>query len=615
MMRAVLVVLALAGCARPVPPVAAGAPLAGAPTLDTLATAGVQDPALAALLDRHWRWRLARHPEEATWLGLPGHDHAVTDPSAAAADAARDTQASMLADAERVAASLSPGPDRRVVQRLIASLRDGIAERACRSEAWVLSIRDNPLSDLWALLDLQPLDTDAARAAAAQRIEAAAEALDARVVALGEGVAAGRVPNRRSVEVVLAQVRGVLDADTEAWAPAVRAGVAGDDGRILAALDTRWRPALERFAAFLDATLLPAARPDTAAGLAALPGVDACYAARVGRYTTDPSLDAASLHATGLAELARIHDRMRTVGATAFGTSDLAAILDRLRTDPALRFDSAEAIVAAAEDALRRAETAVPAVIGRLPRTPCGVSPVPEHEAPFTTIAYYEPPAQDGSRPGTYVVNTYQPATRTRFEAEALAFHEAVPGHHTQIALAQERSTRPAIERFDGATVFVEGWALYAEGLAEELGLYSGPLDVLGRLSFEAWRASRLVVDTGLHDLGWSRDQAIAFLRDNTALAEDNVVNEVDRYIAWPGQALAYKTGEIALRALRAEAEAALGERFDLRAFHDVVLGQGAPRLPALRETVRAWVAEGGPPVGFATYDDEPAVDAAPQNR
>jgi uncharacterized protein (DUF885 family) len=187
-------------------------------------------------------------------------------------------------------------------------------------------------------------------------------------------------------------------------------------------------------------------------------------------------------------------------------------------------------------------------------------------------------------------VNTFEPGTRARFEVEALAFHESVPGHHIQIAIAQELTGMPEFRKHAGVTAFVEGWGLYAEGLADELGLYSSALERLGRLNFDAWRALRLVVDTGIHAMGWSRSRAIAFMMDNAVLAENNVVNEVDRYIAWPGQALAYKIGEREIRRLRADAERRLGPRFDLRAFHDVVLGGGAVSLPVLRDEVEGWV-------------------------
>jgi uncharacterized protein (DUF885 family) len=212
------------------------------------------------------------------------------------------------------------------------------------------------------------------------------------------------------------------------------------------------------------------------------------------------------------------------------------------------------------------------------------------HEAKFSTIAYYRDPAADGSRPGSYYINTTQPETRPRYEAETLAFHEAVPGHHLQIAIAQELDGLPAFRRLSGPTAYVEGWGLYSERLSAEMGLLSDEMNRFGIASFDAWRACRLVVDTGLHALGWRRDRAIRFMADHTALAQNNIVNEVDRYLAIPGQALAYKLGQREILALRDEARTAFGDQFDIRAFHDVVLGQGAVALSTLRGIVEAWI-------------------------
>ena len=218
------------------------------------------------------------------------------------------------------------------------------------------------------------------------------------------------------------------------------------------------------------------------------------------------------------------------------------------------------------------------------------------HEEEHSTIAYYREPAADGGRPGRYYINTSLPETRPRYEAQALAFHESVPGHHLQVAIGQELTGLPTFRRHADVTAFVEGWGLYSERLANEMGLYAGDLDRMGMLSFDAWRACRLVVDTGMHALGWSRGQAIAFMTEHSALAVNNITNEVDRYLSLPGQALAYKIGQLEIRRIRGEAEAALGPRFDVRAFHDAVLGHGPLPLSTLREAVtRDLALSGGP--------------------
>jgi uncharacterized protein (DUF885 family) len=217
---------------------------------------------------------------------------------------------------------------------------------------------------------------------------------------------------------------------------------------------------------------------------------------------------------------------------------------------------------------------------------------IEEHEEKFSTIGYYRQSSTDGSRPGTYYINTYAPETRPRYEAEALAFHESVPGHHLQIAIAQELKGVPEFRKHQGVTAYVEGWALYTEHLADEMGLYSSDVDRLGMLSFDAWRACRLVVDTGIHAMGWSRQQAIDYMTENSCLAENNIANEVDRYITWPGQAVAYKIGQREILSLRDEAKQKLGDRFDIKAFHDAVLSNGAVALPVLREEVEAYIAQ-----------------------
>jgi uncharacterized protein (DUF885 family) len=214
-----------------------------------------------------------------------------------------------------------------------------------------------------------------------------------------------------------------------------------------------------------------------------------------------------------------------------------------------------------------------------------------EHEEKHSTIAYYREPAPDGSRPGRYYINTSDPETRPRYEAEVLAYHEAIPGHHLQIAIAQELEDIPEFRKYGGVTAFVEGWALYTERLADDMSLYSSDLDRIGVLSYDAWRASRLVVDTGMHAKQWTRQQAVDFMLENTALAENNIVNEVDRYITWPGQALAYKTGQLEILRLREEAKRRLGKKFDIREFHDVILGEGAVALETLRQIVERYIA------------------------
>jgi uncharacterized protein (DUF885 family) len=271
-------------------------------------------------------------------------------------------------------------------------------------------------------------------------------------------------------------------------------------------------------------------------------------------------------------------------------SGDFPAFLEHLRTDPKFYATTPEQLLKEVTFVLKKMDGELPRLFKTLPRTPYGIREIPPYLAPKTTTAYYQQPAGDGSQAGFYYVNTYNLRARPLYEIEALSLHEAVPGHHLQIALQQELTGFPDFRRFAGFTAFVEGWGLYSERLGLEVGFYQDPYRDFGRLTYEMWRACRLVVDTGMHYLGWTREQAIQFMAENSALSLHNIEAEVDRYIAWPGQALAYKIGELKIRELRQRAEKELGDEFDVREFHDVVLGSGAIPLTVLEENVDSYI-------------------------
>lgn len=272
-----------------------------------------------------------------------------------------------------------------------------------------------------------------------------------------------------------------------------------------------------------------------------------------------------------------------------FGTDKLPEIFERLRNDPALRWSSGEEMLESARSAIGRAEAEAPNWFGRIPPQPWVVEPVPAEAAPGAPAAYYMWPSQDGSRPGTFFTNTYNATERQRHTAEATAYHEAIPGHHFQLSTAMGLDELPLLRRLGDFNAYIEGWGLYSEGLAFEMGLYSDDVALLGMLTLDSMRAGRLVVDTGLHALGWSRQEAIDYLVANTPMAKGEIEAEIDRYIAYPGQALSYMVGRLEIQRLRAEAEAVLGERFDIKAFHDLVLGGGALPLSVLDAVVTEW--------------------------
>lgn len=347
-------------------------------------------------------------------------------------------------------------------------------------------------------------------------------------------------------------------------------------------------PAYKRFLEFVTKEYVPTARSEIAA--TALPDGEAYYAHCV-EAATSLKLTPHEIHETGLAEVKRIRAEMDEVIGRVKFTGSFEEFVEFLRTDAQFYAKTPDELMKENAYVLKRMDGELPKLFGRLPRMPYGIRKVPDYTAPNTTTAYFWPAAGDGSRAGFYYINTYELKSRPLYEIEALALHEAVPGHHLQIALQQELESIPNFRRFGGFTAFVEGWALYAERLGLEAGFYTDPYRNFGRLTYEMWRATRLVVDTGIHALGWTRQAAIDFMAGNTALTLLNIQNEVDRYIAWPGQALAYKIGEIKVRELRRRAEQALGERFDLRAFHDELLGQGALPLDVLKERITRWIA------------------------
>jgi uncharacterized protein (DUF885 family) len=344
-----------------------------------------------------------------------------------------------------------------------------------------------------------------------------------------------------------------------------------------------------RFRDFMRDEYVPAARGSTSAS--ALPRGREFYRHRVNKYTTLETSPEA-VHQRGLDEVARIRGEMEAIIREVEFDGDFAAFVEHLRSDPQFFAETPEEFLKEASFILKRIDGELPGLFGRLPRMPYGLRPVPDYVAPRTTSAYYQRPTGDGTRAGFFYLNTYNLAGRPLYALESLALHEAVPGHHLQIALQQELEDLPNFRRFGGSTAFVEGWALYAERLGLEAGFYQSPYSNFGRLSMEMWRACRLVVDTGVHYFDWPRERAIAFMQENSAESNHNIEAEVDRYIGWPGQALAYKTGELKIRELRARAEAALGDEFDIRAFHDAVLGGGAVPLDVLEATIDAWIAD-----------------------
>jgi uncharacterized protein (DUF885 family) len=565
------------------------------------AIAGITDPTLQAIVGDHWELLMRWAPTWATTIGDHRYDDRLAPRDAAAvaeveaertALIARLQQLGSLDDVDGVTAAL-----------LRAQLEAQHGLEICRFHEWnITSGGDSLVGELSYLVESHVVTTPADAHNVVTRMGQGAKAIDDTIAHLAAGLAAGRVAGAEKVRRAIAQLDGELATPIDRWSMGSPAWAAAPDpdpwppgvrDRELAALravvSTQIQPAFVRLRDFMRDRVLPRARVDKE-GLAGLPDADRCYRAAILFHVGLP-LDPQHLHELGNREIARTDAAIAALGAKVLGTPDLASTIAKLRGDPALYFTSGAEILAAAQTALDRAKAAAPRFFSTLPKTDCVMREIPAYEAPYTTVAYYRQPHYDGTKPGEYFVNTLAPETRPRFELEALTWHESIPGHHTQIALAQELGALPMFRKLDGSTAYVEGWALYTERLAEEMGLYSSDLDRLGQLSYDAWRGSRLVVDTGLHALGWTRAQAVAYMREHTALTEVNISNEVDRYIGWPGQALAYKVGQLEIFELRAKAESELGAKFDLKAFHAVVLGAGAVTLPVLGDRVTAWIA------------------------
>jgi uncharacterized protein (DUF885 family) len=422
--------------------------------------------------------------------------------------------------------------------------------------------------------------------------------LDQTMALMRKGIAEHRVQPRIVMERVPAQIAAQIalrPEDSPFYAPFRTfpdSIPAAEQQRLTEAARTAITrsviPAYQRFADFFNKEYLPACRQSI--GAWDLPDGDAYYRYAVRKYTT-LDLTPEQVHEIGLKEVERIHGEMQKIIDSVGFKGSFQEFLQFLRTDPQFYYTDSQALLERYMATAKQIDPELVKLFGHLPRTPYGVRPIPDKIAPDTTTAYYSAPAGDGSRAGYYYVNLYRPEVRPKYEIEVLTSHEAVPGHHLQLAIQQELGDLPNFRRYDGFTAFVEGWGLYSESLGGELGLYKDPYSRFGQLTYEMWRAVRLVVDTGMHAKHWTREQAIDFFKANAAKTELDIVNEIDRYIAWPGQALAYKIGELKIKELRARAEERLGERFDVRAFHDTVLGGGAVPLDVLEESVDHWIA------------------------
>ena len=557
------------------------------------------DARFACLAAEEWAWRLGEFPQLATSVGDASHDDRLerVDAASRAARLVR-WRATREALAAIPLAGMSPPAriDRAVYENQLHGL---IAAMESHADLMPINSDSSFYGPLVDLCDAQPLRDAADYRRFLARLADIPRFMAEHVALMREGLATGyTVPQvvLDGRDQPLAAIAGLTDpALTPFWKPFANfpAGVpAAEQGALqeaaLRVIGEQVLPAYRELLVFLRETYVPGARRTTAAG--DLPGGEAFYAAQIRHYTT-LALTADEIHERGREEVARILAEMEDVKREARFDGDLQAFLQFLRTDAQFYARTPQELLAHAAWIAKRVDGLLPKFFGVLPRQPYGVAPVPEDIAPFYTTGRYVLAPQPVGHAGMYWVNTHDLPSRPLYTLPALTLHEAVPGHHLQIALAAEMSGQPPFRRHSFVDAFGEGWALYAEHLGDEMGVYLTPYEQFGRLTYEMWRAARLVVDTGLHARGWSRDEARAYLLAHTALSAHEVATEVDRYISWPGQALSYKIGEIRIRELRARAQERLGAAFDLRAFHDAVLALGSVPLGILSEQVDAWIA------------------------
>jgi uncharacterized protein (DUF885 family) len=562
-----------------------------------------------AYLEKDWKRWMEQYPETATSVGFLGQNRRWSDDSREGIEARIRHLHESLAELKTIPRDALPAEEQfnyDLYRELLETAAEGLqygddpmpSRDVVPGNIWM------PITQMGGIqqgsastLATMPHQTVADYEDILARLEALPRQVEQNLLLLQEGLKKGYTPPKLMLRDVPKQIAGLIPADplaspllqpfTEfpAGFPEVERSRLTDGAKKLYASGVA--PAFQKLHDYVVATYLPACRESIAA--AALPNGAAAYAFHV-RWQTTTNLTPQQIHEIGLSEVKRIRAEMEKVIASTGFKGTFHDFTEFLRTDPRFFYDKPDDLVNGYRIVAKKIDPELAHLFGKLPRLTYGVCVIPEFKAPSQTTAYYQAGAPSAGRPGCYFVNTYNLHARPKWEMEALSLHESVPGHHLQISLAQEMEGQPDFRKHAGYSAFVEGWALYGESLGEELGLYKDPYSKFGQLSYEMWRAVRLVVDTGMHSMGWTREQAIQFFKDNTGKTDQDITVEVDRYIVWPGQALAYKLGQLEIRRLRTEAEKKLGARFDVRKFHDAVLENGAVPLNVLEAHMKRWM-------------------------
>ncbi len=541
------------------------------------------------MADEYWDYVLETSPTQALMLGIHTHDERHEDVSRQAEDAEIARMQDFVAEAEAIdSAGLTA--DERITREVLIFEAGSIAGKL---EGRFAEMAVNHAVGFQAMMPVAvpqfPLVEPEHALAMPSKYEGIARMFDDAAERLRQGLARGRAPMGSTAAKAVEQVDGYLAAPFETdpllalKAPEGWDGEAGWRDRMIEVARDHLRPAMQRWRDFVTSEVLPQAGSEEEPGLSYFPDGEDLYARTIYRYTT-LDMDPAEVHQIGLDQVAKLDEEYRRLGQEVLGTSDLDEIYSRLRDDPELHYSDGPSIVAASERALAKAKAAMGDWFGRLPQADCLVK-----ETPSGPLGFYFRPATDGSRPGMFFINTANPSAWGTYEIEAFAFHEGIPGHHLQLAIAGELEGIPEFRKQAFISAYGEGWGLYTERLADEMGMYESPLHRIGMLSADSTRAGRLVVDTGIHAMGWSRQKAIDFMVDNSPKTVFSVEEEIDRYIGMPGQALSYMLGRLEIQRIRREAEEAMGDGFDIKGFHDTVLGSGLVPLGTLDRMVHEW--------------------------
>ena len=559
---------------------------------------GSESERLQKLFDLIWEFQMHAAPEYATFVGYPGLDDRWSDSSPESIEFGRRFSHTLLTVVDSIdRAQLKPA-EQVNYDLLRRGIEQGIEGERFHGEYLAINQVGGVQQGVPQLLSVMPANSVKGYENIIARLRGVPTVIDQTIALLDQGLKAGITPPRVTLRDVPGQVQSLL-VDDPMKSPMLKAFQkfpdtipAAEQERLkreaVAAFSGQVAPAFRKLHGYLTNTYLPAARESIAMG--DLPDGKAWYAYQA-RASTTTDLTPEQIHQIGLSEVKRIRKQMDELIATTGFKGSFEEFCKFLRTDPRFFYDKPEDLLAGYRDIAKRIDPELIKLFGKLPRLPYGVIPVPAYSEKSQTTAYYEEGSLAAGRPGEFNANTYDLKSRPKWEMEALTSHEAVPGHHLQLSLAAEMEGVPEWRKHDNYTAFVEGWGLYSESLGSEIGLYKDPYSKFGQLTYEMWRAIRLVVDTGMHTMGWTRQQAIDYFKANAAKAEHDIEVEVDRYIVWPGQALAYKIGELKIKELRAYSQKELGAKFDIRAFHDHVLGNGALPLDLLEKNVKTWVA------------------------